>query len=356
MPFEVIRTALTPWLQAAVTVGIAVLAALGVRLGMKVVVSRSTRLTESNLDRVVTEELTRPLAVTIVLVGVILTIPIFDRPQLGYYVGAGILSILILLWTLASIRLVNRSILVLRDQGRELEFAPVIRNLWTFFVLLVTIGFLLSIWGIDITPLLAGAGVAGIVIGIAAQDSIGNFIAGISLNLDRTYQIGHLLQLEDGTRGTVTSISVRSTTILTRDNIEVTIPNSYLNNTQVINESAPLRHRRIRLDVGVAYGSELPVVEETLIRVATEADSILEIPPPKVEFRSFDDSAIRAQLQCYISHPAQWGRARHELIKAIDVAFAEEGIKIPFPQRELTFYEAENEIRIEEQRDRDDDP
>lgn len=146
-------------------------------------------------------------------------------------------------------------------------------------------------------------------------------------------------------------MSIRSTTILTRDNIAVTVPNGQLNQTMVVNESSTQRRRRVRLDVGVAYGSDLARVEEAFLSVAAEESIVLNTPVPAVRFRSFDESSIAVQLQCYIEHPALRGRARHVLIRGITDAFDREGIKIPFPQREVSFFEAGNEIRLEGEAD-----
>lgn len=348
MPLQIVDIpALPEWQQVGLILGFSIALALLIRVGLGLWIRRSSRLTKSDLDRVVYEEIITPLYLSTILAGVYFILPFLGLPRFEFLIGALIATIVLILWGRACVRLVSRAIVVFRAQGREPEFAPVMKNLWTFVVLLGAFFILLEIWGIDVTLLLAGAGVTGIIIGIAAQDSIGNFIAGISLNLDKTYQVGDVLQLEDETRGTVTNVSIRSTTILTRDNLAVTVPNSYLNNTKVINESAPNRRRRIRLDVGVAYGSDLDHVESTILDVALDTPIILDDPAPVVRFRSFDDSAIRAQLQCFISHPAQWGQARHRLIMAISAAFEDDEIKIPFPQRELTFFESDNAIRIE---------
>lgn len=348
MVLQIIDTSLLPdWQLAALILGITVGVAIAVKILMRFWISHSSRFTNTDLDQIVYDEVSTPVYLSILVAGIFLVIPLISFPRLQFLLGASLLTLVVVLWARAAVRLGTRFLQHLRERNKEPEFAPVIKNLWTFMILVGGLFFLLSIWNIDITPFLAGAGVAGIIIGIAAQDSIGNFFAGISLNLDQTYQVGDMLLLEDDTRGTVTDISIRSTTILTRDNIEVTIPNNYLNNTMVINESSPRRRRRIRLDVGVAYGSNLEHVEEVLLTVANETRIIMDDPAPVVRFRTFSDSAIVAQLQCYINHPAQWGRARHALIKHISVAFADENIKIPFPQRELTFFEADNKIRLE---------
>lgn len=347
MIFQVVDIPTLPeWQQVVIILAMAVVLALLVRLALEIWIRGSTRLTDTDLDRVVYEEVGPPLYVTILLSGIYLVLPYLAMPRFEYFIGGVILTVILFLWARAGIHLAKRMLEVLRERGKEPEFAPVLKNLWTFVILIGGLFFFLSAWDIDVTPFLAGAGVAGIIIGIAAQDSIGNFFAGISLNLDQTYQVGDVILLEDDTRGTVTNISIRSTTILTRDNIEITVPNNYMNNTQVTNESAPRRRRRIRLNVGVGYDSDLSQVESILVEIARETDVILDDPAPIVRFRDFENSSIRAQLQCYIDHPSQLGRARHELIVAITDAFRNDGIKIPFPQRELTFFEEGNEIRV----------
>nr|WP_011322631.1 mechanosensitive ion channel domain-containing protein [Natronomonas pharaonis] len=135
---------------------------------------------------------------------------------------------------------------------------------------------------------------------------------------------------------------------MTRDNTEVTVPNAQMNSTQVINESAPVRRRRIRLNIGVAYDSDLATAEEAIVDAAYEEDVVLDTPVPKVRFLEFDDSAIVAQLQCHIARPSQRDEARHGLVQRIDKRFDDEDVKIPFPQREVTFFESGNEISIAE--------
>lgn len=334
------------WLQVlAILIG-ALILAKGIRTLISIWLGRSDRLSETDIDRVILEELDYPLYLTLVLGAVYITLPTFAPERLGFIVGGAILTVVLLAWTRAGIRTGSRIVKALGEAGYELEFAPVMKNLWTFFLLFGAFFLLLSIWNIDITPLLASAGVLGIVIGIAARDSIGNLLGGLSLHLDKTFELGDMIQLDDGTRGTVTDLSIRSTTILTLDHIAITIPNAELNRTRVVNESAPVRRRRLRLDVGVGYESNLDQVEEVLIREAEEERIILDSPEPIVRFRSFDDSAIRAQLMCYIEHPALLARAEHVLVKRVTAAFRREGIKIPFPQQELMFYESGNRVRV----------
>ena len=311
------------------------------------VLHQSKRLATGEYDRIIIEELHIPLYVTVFLVGVYASARLLPEVGIGFYIASAAMSIILVLWAYATIRLGGRIIIASNNAPTDREITPIFKNVLTFFVIVGGFFLLLGIWNVNVTPLLASAGIIGIIIGIAAQDSLGNFFSGISLYLDKTYKLGDMVQLESGERGTVIDMSIRSTTILTRDNIAITVPNSELNSKQVINESSPVRRRRIRLDVGVAYGSNLQQVKEALLKIAEEEDLILETPDPVVRFQEFGDSSIVAQLQCHIEHPALRGRARHFLIERIDECFRKEEIKIPFPQRELTFYESGNTVRFE---------
>lgn len=339
-------TDLASWQQVVVILVAAAVLAKLVLWATAAWLNRSERLAVSNLDRIIVEEVRFPLYVTVILGGVHATLPILGLERVEFVLGNSILTAIVVLWVRAGVRSGARTVRTWQENGREVEFAPVLKNLWSFMLLLGGFLLLLDIWEFNITPLLASAGVIGIVLGIAAQDSIGNLFAGMSLHLDKTFVVGDMIQLADGTRGTVTDLSIRSTTIVTRDNVAVTIPNAELNQSQLVNESSPVRRRRIRLPVGVAYGSDLGAVEDALLEAARSRSVILDSPPPRVRFQAFDDSAITVELHCHIEHPALLVRARDELIREIDERFRDADITIPFPQRELSFLADDNEISV----------
>lgn len=344
---------LSIWIQVpAVLLGAIILAEL-LELTSGFLLKRSGRLSDQEYDRMIIEELHIPLYVSIIVGGVYLSALLVPDLAVTYVILALAVSVIIVVWARAVIRLGSQMITITNNSPTEREIAPIFRNVLTFVITVATFFVLLWVWRVDVTPLLASAGVLGIIIGIAARDSLSNFFGGLSLHFDKTYKLGDMVELESGERGTVIDMSIRSTTILTRDNIAVTIPNSVMNSTQIINESAPVRRRRIRLNVGVAYGSDLARVEETILTAADEEEIVMESPRPVVRFREFADSAVVAQLQCYIPHPAQRGRAKHLLIRRIDEAFNEDEIKIPFPQREVTFFESGNEIALRDEPSRE---
>jgi len=135
---------------------------------------------------------------------------------------------------------------------------------------------LLQVWNIDPTAWLASAGVVGIAVGFAAKDTLANLFAGFFIIADVPYKLGDYVVLDAGERGEITRVGIRSTRLLTRDDVEVIIPNSELANHKIVNESGGRWVKfRIRLKVGVAYGSDLDRVVEVLEEVARENRNVV---------------------------------------------------------------------------------
>jgi small-conductance mechanosensitive channel len=205
-------------------------------------------------------------------------------------------------------------------------------------VIIVAIGSyaLLQVWNIDATAWLASAGVIGIAVGFAARDTLANLFAGFFIIADAPYKHGDYVVLDSGERGEVTKVGIRSTRLLTRDDVEITIPNSVIANAKILNESGGRWVKyRIRIKVGVAYGSDVDQVIRVLQTVAEEQTKVCHTPSPRVRMRGFGDSSLDFELLCWIEHPVNRGVISHELYMAIYKAFAEHEIEIPFPQRDL---------------------
>ena len=196
--------------------------------------------------------------------------------------------------------------------------------------------FVLLIWNINVTAWLASAGIAGLAIGFAAKDTLANLFSGIFIMADSPYKIGDFIVLDSGERGRVTMIGLRSTRVLTTDDIEITIPNAVIANTKITNESGgPYEKHRVNAIVGVAYGSDIDQVREILFRIAENNKIVCDHPEPKVRFRAFGDSSLDFQLLCWIENPASRGQTIDELNTAIYKEFNKQKIEIPFPQRDI---------------------
>jgi MscS family membrane protein len=197
----------------------------------------------------------------------------------------------------------------------------------------------LSIWHINIIPVIASAGIAGAVVAFAAKDTIANFFGGISVFVDKPFKIGDYIVLDTGDRGEVVAIGVRSTRLQTQDGFQITVPNSIIANTKIINESAPVTSCRVRVPIAVAYGSDIDLVQSTLLAIAEKNGNVLDDPLPLVLFLNFGDSAINFELLCWIREPSRRGLIVHELNCAIYKAFGKAGIAIPFPRRDVHIHQ-----------------
>ena len=183
---------------------------------------------------------------------------------------------------------------------------------------------------------LASAGVIGLALSFAAKDSLANLFAGAFILADAPYKNGDFVVLDSVERGRVTHIGLRSTRMLTRDDVEITIPNAVMGNSKITNESGgPYEKERIRVQVGVAYGTDIDRVEELLMAIAVSHSEILEDPEPRVRFRTFGESSLDFELLGWIREPVLRGRLRHLLCKEIYKCFMEEGIEIPYPKRDV---------------------
>ncbi|MCG6881262.1 MAG: mechanosensitive ion channel [Deltaproteobacteria bacterium] len=199
-------------------------------------------------------------------------------------------------------------------------------------------------FGLSVTAVFASAGIVGLAIAMAARETLANFFGGISLLLDKPFTTGNYIILDSGERGEVVDIGLRSTRILTRDEILICIPNSVITNVKIVNESAPEHRFRMRIKIGVAYGSDIEEVEEILMKLAMENHLAVRDPVPRVRFRAFGDSSLDFELLCWARKPQEKGRLIHSLNKEIYQAFNEAGIIIPFPQRDVhLFNPSENE-------------
>lgn len=195
---------------------------------------------------------------------------------------------------------------------------------------------ILGIWDVNVSGLLVGAGFLGIVLGLAAQQTLGALIAGFILMFSRPFEIGDWVEIGDR-EGIVTDITIVNTRVQTFDGEYVMLPNDVVSGSPIVNRTRKGR-LRIRVDVGVDYGTDLDRAREIAKEALGEVDEILQVPQPQVVLRTFADSSIVLQVRFWIDKPTsrrRW-RARTAAIHAIKAAFDDAGITIPFPQRTLS--------------------
>jgi len=205
---------------------------------------------------------------------------------------------------------------------------------------LIVIGLFLAInlVGIQMTSLTVIFGLLGVGIAFGLQNITSNFVSGLILLFERPVNVGDYIEVS-GAMGKVQSINMRSTTVITRDNITLIVPNSSFIEGTVTNWSVGDPKIRINVPVGVAYGSDTELVRRLLLEVAENHPDVLKEPKPDVLFREFADSSLNFDLRIWILNPIGRFKTISDINYAVDNAFKEHNITIPFPQRDVHFYQ-----------------
>ena len=330
-----------PVLALLVLVGAALSARL-VDVVLCRVLKRVARRTQTELDDRLIDLLHRPIFFSVLMIGVYLALSIWSPPAALFGLIIGLLkTIAILIWTVTLLRLVKavlESFSRLSERVRWLDTRslPLFDNLAKLLLFGGAVYFLLMAWNLDLGPWLASAGVLALAVGFAAKDTLANLFGGMFVIMDAPYKIGDYINLDSGERGRVIKIGLRSTRLLTRDDVEITIPNAQIAMSKIVNESGgPWEKLRITAVIGVAYGSDVDQVHEVLMRTAKSVAYVVDDPEPRVRFTEFGDSALIFRVQCWVDEPGLRGLCIDALNTAIYKSLNAEKITIPFPQRDV---------------------
>ena len=264
-------------------------------------------------------------------------------PQVDLRVIAVLNKIIVIVAIIFGARLVDGILdtmwIVLRDRLQKrrepsvvVQFFPLVRKISDALVILIAVMIILAYLGINISALVVSMGVAGAAVALAVKDTIENTISGILIMFDRPFRIGDRIQLSSGDVGDVVEIGLRSTKILTFDNNLIIIPNKQLIQQKIVNLSYPNATIRVRVDVGVAYGTDTRKAREIMEQVAREHPKVLDDPAPKAFVSNLGDSAINLTLFARVGAYSDAFFTEKELTESIYQKFGEEGIEIPFPQ------------------------
>ena len=189
--------------------------------------------------------------------------------------------------------------------------------------------------GIDLSSLTIMAGALGLGLSFGLQNIVANFVSGFTILMERPIKVGDRIEV-DGVLGNVSNIKLRSTTIITNDNIEIIIPNSDFITGKVTNLSHSSKEVRLNFPFGVSYKADPKHVREVVERVAAEHKGVLKKPAPMLIFREFGDSSLNFEIRVFTKDYAKTPDILHsDLLYAIFDALKEENIEIPFPQRDL---------------------
>ena len=307
--------------------------------------TRLTRKTTSTIDDQALEILHKPVRYSVLLAGLSVAITLIELPSPITFMAFGIIkTLVVVIWLLLGTRLTLTILEWMTGHPKRFNaIQPDTKPLFEIVTKLLIFGgafyFLLVSWGVNVTAWLASAGILGIAVGFAAKDTLANLFAGVFILADAPYKIGDFIVLDGGERGQVSKIGIRSTRMMTRDDVEITIPNATIANSKILNESGgPSVKYRNRVSIGVAYGSDIDQVREVLLEVATGAigeGHICRNPEPRVRFRDFGDSALLLELLYWIEYPERRGLIQDFINTSIYKSLARAKIEIPFPKRDL---------------------
>jgi small-conductance mechanosensitive channel len=331
-----------PYLQALLVILLFGALAMIVDKLISGVCTRLVANTQSNIDDQLVKILHRPIFTSVAMVGLVIATYRLDFSEgLRNTTIAVLQTVLIIIWITFGLRLSRIVVTAMKRREKSFRFVqhstePLIANAIAVFLFLAGVYAILVAWDINVTGLVASAGILGLALSFAAQDTLANLFAGVAILADRPYKIGDFIVIDSGERGQVTKIGLRSTRLLTRDDVEVSIPNGVMGRAKIINEAGgPPRRYRVRVAVGVAYGSDIDKVMEILLAIAEDHAKIFSTPEPRVRFRQFGESSLDFELLCWIERPADKGLVSHELHYEIYKRFSAQGVQIPFPQRDL---------------------
>jgi small-conductance mechanosensitive channel len=331
-----------PFLKFAIIVAIGYIVGKIIQIIIMRTLTQLTKRTKTDLDDELLELMKRPIFLTIFFFFLIIAVNTLEIT--GGFKSTLIhvlMTLLVLVWLTRGFKILHLLLKVLGSlknkykmiQSRTVPLFDLIGKL-----ALVAIGsyFILIIWGINPTAWLASAGVIGLAVGFAAKDTLSNLFSGFFIIADTPYEVGNFVVLSSGERGVVTNVGMRSTRILTRDDVEITVPNAVIGNAKVMNESrGRFEKTRIRIKVGVAYGTDVHKVCSTLEAVANSFDKVCQDPSARVRMRGFGPSSLDFELLCWIEEPVLKGSVTHQLYMNVYNEFNAQGIEFPYDTKDI---------------------
>jgi small-conductance mechanosensitive channel len=224
---------------------------------------------------------------------------------------------------------------VLTKSSMDIGARIAIGTITKYFFILGGLVVIIQSIGIDLSTLTVAVGALGVGIGFGLQNVTNNFVSGIIILFERPIKVGDRIEVGD-ISGDVINISMRATTVVTNDNISVIVPNSEFISSKVINWSHNDRNVRFNIPVGVSYKEDPQKVRDLLLSVADYNLAVLKEPPPDVIFNEFGDSSLNFILRVWTTKLIQTPQVlKSQLYFEIFKRFREDGIEIPFPQRDI---------------------
>ncbi len=267
----------------------------------------------------------------------LLTYQIYDSDNIHITVGTFLSIIVGVVLVTYLLRIIRNVVVRKLPESDKNKFVSIFSFLkYLAYVLVITI--ILHSSGVNLTVLLTASAALFVGLGFALQTLFQDIISGILMILDQSIHVGDIIEVE-GKVGKVFEIRLRSTRAITRDDKVLIIPNHIFLTNTIYNFTQNHNLTRESLYVGVAYGSDVTLVTNILEEIAKKQNGILKNPAPFVHFDDFGDSALMFSLNFFVEDGFGVPRIRSEMRYKIDAQFREQGVTIPFPQRDVHFFQ-----------------
>jgi MscS family membrane protein len=302
------------------------------------------RKSKTNLDDLFIQKLSFPLTILSIVVSLIISIRILDLSEPVKYIllnsiySVAILLIANIIYLVFNIIIVNAIKGVAKKSKVKVDETLIylFNSLLNAVLIVLSILYILSIWGFEIGPLLAGLGIAGLAVALALQPILSNIFSGAAIVLEGSVKVGDLVYLEnESIKGKIDQIGLRSTKIRTFDNEYIIIPNNKLSDSAIQNIGLPEPKSRVVVPFGVAYGSDIEKVKKVVLKEIKTIEHLDESETPSVKFLEMGDSSLNFKAFFYVESYAYRFGALDEANTKIYNALNKNKIEIPFPQMDV---------------------
>ena len=331
------------WLALALAASL--LAAKAINFVLSRYAKMITSKTRTTLDDRLLEAVQRPLTALVLVVGAYAALSYL--PSFSPYsqeISRSLSIAIIAVGSYAAVRVVGAFISwyaeeISRGNKAVSDLAPVVRRIAAAFIIAIAAMMALSELGIEVTPLLASLGIAGLAVALAFQDTLANFFAGIYITVDRPVRPGDYVKLDSGDEGYVHKIGWRNAMIRMLSGNMIIVPNSKLAQAIIINYHLPAKDMAVIIPVSVSYGTDLAKAERVTVRVSEHIQKTVQGAvadfKPFIRYSKFADSGIEFSVVLRVNEFVDQYLVRHEFIKALHAAYRKERIEIPYPKRDV---------------------
>jgi small-conductance mechanosensitive channel len=310
-------------------------------------VSKATKKTKSKLDDKLIDAVRSPIFFAIISIGAYIALKTYN-PDLAFR-GLTLTFMFTILWIVIVAYFVARLLKgffdwyvedIHKTKGKTDDtIFRFVRRILILVIYLIALMIILDKAGIQISPLLAGLGIAGLAVALALEDTLKNFFSAIYIAADKPVKIGDYIEIDENTKGYVHDVGWRSTTIKTMGNNYIVIPNNTLAQSVIKNYNDPQKQMSVLIDCGVAYNSDLEKVEKITIatakKVLKKSERGVSDYEPLFRYKEFGDSSINFYVVLRTKRYEDQYALRHEFIKELFKAFNKNRIEIPFPQQDV---------------------